>query len=329
MKTGEDLVFNYGIFNFNKPHFVARFVFGLTDYELGIVPTQPFLDYYRKWGSSVTEQVLNLTDEDKVMVTNALVTNALPQNKVYRYNYFYDNCSTRPRDIVECNIAGNVVYDRQDGPALSWREAVRKLTSHHPWATFGNDMLLGVKADMTMTQREQEFLPFNLMVDFDNASIERDGQNIPLVMEKRTLVEPGVQVIEKGFPLRPIQCAIILAIVSIALFTLEWRRRRTFKYWDALLMLLTGLSGCIILTMFFSQHPTTSTNLLIFLLNPLPLFFIPAVLKRKRLTRYWKLSLLLICLFLVGGIWQSYAEGMYVVALCLLLRACSHFKNDQ
>ena len=139
-----DAVFNWGIFNFHEPFFVIRFVFGLTDYELGITGFQGFCEYYRRWGSSVTEQVLNLTPEEKLRLNYALEENYQPANRIYRYNYFYDNCSIRPRDIVERCIDGEVVYQPREGYEPSFREMIHEKGAHHPWAMFGNDMLLGV-----------------------------------------------------------------------------------------------------------------------------------------------------------------------------------------
>ena len=107
-KGGIDAAFNYGVFNYDAPFFVVRFVFGLTDYELGAYPTQLFQKEYRHFGSMVTEQVLNLTNDEKLTLRMALVENLRPTNKVYRYNYFYNNCTTKARDIIEQHIRGKV-----------------------------------------------------------------------------------------------------------------------------------------------------------------------------------------------------------------------------
>ena len=123
---GQDLVFNWGMFSFSKPFFVLRFVFGLTDYELVCMDANTFWPYYRKWGSSVTEQVLNLTNDDKRKVQQALAENLRPENKVYRYNFFYDNCSTRPRDIIERNINGKIIWPELQGEQISFREMMRE-----------------------------------------------------------------------------------------------------------------------------------------------------------------------------------------------------------
>ena len=318
-RAGEDLAFNWGIFNFDKPYFVARFVFGLTDYELGVIPYKAFCAYYEQWGRSVTEQVLNLTNEEKQKIKEALANNLLPENRIYRYNFFYDNCSTRPRDIVEKCINGKVEYAQRTDYTPSYREMVGYCTRNHPWATFGIDILLGIKADWDTDLRQQEFLPGNLLYDFDRAQIYSDGTYRQLVSERRMAVNPGVQIIEEDFPLTPIQCALILLAITIGISTFDWKRKKRSVWFDSILFLMQGLAGCVLFVMLFSQHPTTSTNLQILLLNPLALGFIPAVIRKKNKT--WpKVQTVMFILFLIGSFFQHYAEGMLIVALCLLLR---------
>lgn len=325
LSKGDDIAFNWGVFDFHKPYFVLRFVFGLTDYELGAYPYHLFLQEYKEYGSSITEQVLNLTTEEKLAIKQALVDNLQPENKVYRYNYFYDNCSLRPRDIIERCVAGKVEYAPRDDYAPTYREMVRSCTRNHPWGTFGNDMLLGLRADQTTDMRQQEFLPENLMYDIDRASIYANGEYRPLVKERRIALQSGVQIIEQDFPLTPIECACLLLILSIIIAMMEWKRRKTFKYWDAILMTVQGLAGCVLFVMIFSQHPTTSLNLQLLLLNPLPLFFIPAVLRRRE-TRWWTIFAIMIVLFTIGSLFQHYAEGMMILALSLLIRVIINFK---
>ena len=327
LRNDADWVFNYGVFNFKTPHFALRFVFGLTDYELGIAPTSPFLQYYAEWGSEVTEQVLNLTSEEKQKITEALSINYRPENRIYRYNFFYDNCSTRPRDIIENNLDGKITYNPRTDYSPTYRELVRNHTSRHPWATFGNDLLLGVKADRKTTMREQEFLPENLRYDLDHATITRNGRQEPLVKERRQLVPPGVQIIEDDFPLSPTHCAILLLVISIVIFAYEYIKKKTVRLFDVLLMLLTGLAGLVLFVMIFSEHPTTSINLQILILNPLSLVFIWPVIKGRR-TIWFTLNMLFTMGFFVSSFWQDYAEGMEIVALCLLLRYWRHY-NDK
>ena len=340
---GLDWAFNYGVFDFKKPHFVARFVFGLTDYELGAYPYKYFVKEYRRFGSMVTEQVLNLTDEEKMALHDALAINLRPENKIYRYNYFYNNCTTKARDIIESCINGKVEYAGREDYTPSYRDMVHSMTRNNPWSRFGNDLLLGIKADWKTDLRQQEFLPGNLLYDFDHAQIYSNGSYRPLIKERRIAVPAGVQIIESGFPLTPLACAaILLAVgiviffsplacaaillaVGIVIFFFEWRKKRVFVLWDVLLMITTGTIGIVLTLMLFSQHPTVSLNLQIILCNPLPWLFLWPVI-RGRETRYWKITAILAVLFLIGSFFQCYAEGIHVLALCLLMQCYANMK---
>ena len=326
LRTGEDLAFNWGMFSFKKPYFVLRFVFGLTDYELGVVPFSYFLQEYKSVGSQVIEQVLNLTAAEKARLQQALGENLKEENRVYRYNYFYDNCSTRPRDIVERCIDGKIEYQPREDYSPSYRDMVHTCVRNHPWAAFGNDMLLGLRADVKTDRAEQEFLPDNLLYDFDRAQIYADGTYRPLVKERRIAMKGGVQVIEQDFPLSPTACFLILLVLSLLVMMWEWKKKHTLVVWDVVLMICQGLAGCVLFVMLFSQHPTTSTNLQLLLLNPLPFFFLPAII-RKRPTRWWTIQIVLIAGFFLGALVQHYAEGMMILALCLLLRSIMNIKN--
>ena len=322
---GLDWAFNYGVFDFKKPHFVARFVFGLTDYELGAYPYKYFVKEYRRFGSMVTEQVLNLTDEEKMALHDALAINLRPENKIYRYNYFYNNCTTKARDIIESCINGKVEYAGREDYTPSYRDIVHSMTRNNPWSRFGNDLLLGIKADWKTDLRQQEFLPGNLLYDFDHAQIYSNGSYRPLIKERRIAVPAGVQIIESGFPLTPLACAAILLAVGIVIFFFEWRKKRVFVLWDVLLMMTTGTIGIVLTLMLLSQHPTVSLNLQIILCNPLPWLFLWPVI-RGRETRYWKITAILAVLFLIGSFFQCYAEGIHVLALCLLMQCYANMK---
>lgn len=325
-KGGLDIAFNYGVFDYHKPLFALRFVFGLTDYELGAYPFRLFLEEYRRFGSMVTEQVLNLTAEEKMALQQALAVNMQNENRIYRYNYFYSNCTTKARDIIEQSIQGKVNYEKREGYSPSHREMIHEMTQNNPWSAFGNDLLLGILADQPTDQRQQEFLPYHLMYDFDHASIYQDGKFRPLVKERRQPLPAGVQLVKSGFPLSPLACGIILVALALALFFLQMRNKCIYRWLDALLMVTVGTFGIILFLMLFSQHPTVSLNLQILLLNPLPWFFLWKVV-RLRPTRYWSITAILCVLFLIGGLFQHYAEGIWSLALCLLLQCYLHLKH--
>ncbi len=324
-RNGEDLAVNYGLFSFEKPHFVLRFLFGLTDYEMGIEPFEAFCRQYRYYGSSVTQQVLNLTNEEKWNIVKAVNINYMPENSVYRYNYFYDNCTTRAVDMLTTHLAdAHVVFEGEQQKYPSFREMVHGCLPHHPWNRFGNDMLLGVKADCKTTLREHQFLPANAMDDFRHAMIVgQDGSNRPLVLREVIVVPEGTQDVWKDFPLSPKDVFLIVLAITVLITLLEVYTKKVLWGYDALLMILCGLAGIVLFLMLFSQHPTVRVNLLLLLLNPLPLFFIWRMIRRarKRLPdRQYAGWIILICLFFIGGIWQHYAEGIFLLASSLLIR---------
>lgn len=322
-RTGDDWAFNYGVFNAKKPHFVLRFVFGLTDYELGVVPTDVFQQEYHREGREVTEQVLNMTTDEKLALLAALDENYRPENRVYRYNYFYDNCTTRARDMIERTMNGRLRYAvGKDAEDLSYRDMIHGYTESHPWAACGNDLCLGLKSDLNTDWRERQFLPQELMRDMSKATVkDADGNDYPVVLATRTLVDGGMTVVGSEFPLSPLGCSFVFLAIVLAVTVAEVTsgRRWWARVFDVALMTVQGIAGIIVLSLFFSEHPTTSTNLQLLVLNPLPLFFVYKV-ARGRHTCYWKLSILATALFFLGFFVQDYAEGMVVVALSLLVR---------
>lgn len=319
-----DMAVNYGMFSFDKPFFILRFVFGLTDYSMDIEDFEAFRIYYATRGAGVKQQTLNLTKEEKRAIIDAIIKNYEPQNRVYRYSYFYDNCTTRARDILLDNIKGTIRYQTRNKNSESYREMIHDYNEQQRWARFGNDLLLGIKADLPTNHEQQQFLPDNLRKDFDNAVvIDKNGQKRALVSNSSWVVLPGTQAEWSGFPLSPTTCAIIFFVIVVAVSIYERCKIKMFWGMDIFLMLLTGLCGLILLAMVFSQHPTVRVNLQILLLNPISLIFLYPTVKclRRNIIHRWLMAwMILIVLFLIGGFFQSYAEGMTIVALSLLIR---------
>ncbi len=319
-----DMAVNYGMFSFDKPFFILRFVFGLTDYSMDIEDFEAFRIYYATRGAGVKQQTLNLTKEEKKAIIDAIIKNYEPQNRVYRYNYFYDNCTTRARDILLDNINGTIRYQTRNKNSESYREMIHDYNEQQRWARFGNDLLLGIKADFPTNHEQQQFLPDNLRKDFDNAVvIDKNGLKRALVSNSSWVVLPGTQAEWSGFPLSPTTCAIIFFVIVVAFSIYERCKTKMFWGMDIFLMLLTGLCGLILLAMVFSQHPTVRVNLQILLLNPISLICLYQTVKclRRNIIHSWLMAwMILIVLFLIGGFFQSYAEGMTIVALSLLIR---------
>ena len=326
-----DLAINYGVFSFDKPFFVLRFVFGLTDYEIGIVPFDIFRWEYESSGCGVRQQVLNLSAQEKIAIAKAIDHNYEPQNRVYRYNFFYDNCTTRARDILLDNVNGSIVYNNSSKAYPSYRELIHQYNENNRWARFGNDLLLGVKADLSTDFTEQQFLPERLCNDVEQAYIQNNyGTKRKLVSRSFWVLTPADKQQPSTDWLTPRLILGAMAVLTLTVAAIERHRKRLLWAFDTFVMLATGLCGLILFAMIFSQHPTVSLNLQIMLLNPLNIAMLYGVTKAAKQNRihWWtKAWSALILLFLIGGFIQSYAEGITFMALSLLIRNISNIKK--
>lgn len=331
-----DIVVNYGMFSFKKPFFVARFVLGLTDYEMGVQDFNDFCYEYQYFGSQVTQQEINLTPEEKGQLLKALQDN-YANARVYRYNYFYNNCTTKARDIILKSINGKIEYKNAIDKSVSFRDLIHGCNANYSWASFGNDLLLGFKADMQTTREEQQFLPDNLMRDFGQAKIvSADGSARPLVKNTEIIVKGNDYAIAGKTKVTPQFVFITLLLLIAAIVVAEFKTKKRFLWVDISLLLASGLAGLILFVMLFSEHPTTSTNLQIFILCPLNLYWAIYIIKNKRnerkLRKAWTFLSIMLCIGLSGRLIQVYAEGMPLLALSLLLKNCCNLyatrKND-
>ena len=162
-----DIVFNYGIFDFNTDHFYWKFVRGETWYELGATPYYWFMREYKREKRPVYEQVLNLTPEQQNLLWDKLVENYEPENRKYLYNFVFDNCATRPymmiMPIFEGNNAEGAWSDYQGAEGMTYRRFIQRYTPKGSWADAGINLLFGPKADQKMHGEERLFLPEELM----------------------------------------------------------------------------------------------------------------------------------------------------------------------
>ena len=321
--TGTDYSANYGMFSFSQKYFVLRFVFGLTDYQMGVMSTADFLAEYQEEGRWVKEQQLRLSPEEKWQIIQALSKNYLPENRTYRYNYFYDNCTTRARDILLKPLGANKLTNPGETKIYpSYRQLIHKCTQNNRWDQFGEDLLLGIKADRPLHYKEQEFLPERLSDDFGHATRVVNGRKQPFVSKTTYLVSPSA-VLVSGKQLTPRMAVVAFGIVLIGLSLLEYFKKKNYWGIDLALALLTGIPGIIIFLMIFSQHPTVSLNFQILILNPLTLFFVWPLIKKERkgiIHPVWKLWMTFLIFGIIGGVFQTYAEGITLLAWILLLR---------
>lgn len=265
-----DFVVNYGLFDFDQPHFVYRFVRGKTDYTVGVSYTRSFIQSYAERGSSITESTLNLTLAEKQDLLNRLNENLQPENRVYRYNFIYNNCATKVRDIFDMSIKRKLSYPTHVD-SYSFRETIMLYTETAPWSQLGFDLCLGARADRTATQREMLFLPEVLGESYASAMLTDSIGIQPLCLQTSQII-PATQ--EKGTAwFSPTLCAyLLLLMVLYASFFLN-KHKIWLKRMDVVLFTINGIGGCIILFLIlYSQHPFTGQNYNILWMNPLTLF---------------------------------------------------------
>ena len=320
-----DLAINYGLFSFDQPYFIPRFVLGKTDYKVGLSTTDDMLLAYSYEGRGVFEQVLDLTREEKYQIYLALKKNLLPENVVYRYNFFYDNCTTRAQHILLDHLNGKIKCLPEKSKVLySYREMIHKWNKEDVWVQLGEDMLLGVTADIPVKTKQQElFLPDNLRKYIGR--IVHNGKS--LVKRESYLVQPPQFIESKTSLISPMQVAVIFAIIATLILFYEYNRKKALWFWDIMLMVASGIIGILLFIMIFSSHPCVSINMIIFLFNPLALFLIPSVIKsirHKKLHWWWSVWSVSIIIGFIGRFFQQIPVPILIVALFLLFNCIFH-----
>lgn len=297
VSKGYDEVFNYGLFIFNTPHFVWRFTLGKTDYLLGSETLDYFLQEYQERGSEVYAQRLNLSNAEARRLYDLLIDNKRPQNRVYRYNFLFNNCATMAIDKIEQSISGSVTY-RQSSPDLTFRDILTEHTAVRPWSQFAIDLIIGAQGDRPVEYRQEAFAPRHLMNLASDAVItDSAGVTRPLVSQTIPLTRPDHGV-DFGKPLfSPLQTAWMVLLTVLLLSLIGWYNNRAFWAVDAVLFGIQGLGGIVLALMFFfSEHPTLDSNWLVVCLNPLPLIFIPFMIRK---IRHGRIPIFAICEFAV------------------------------
>lgn len=310
---GTDLVVNYGVFDRTEPNFIMHFVLGQTDYYMGVSTFGDFAAEYRALGPRVYQQRLLLTADEKQALLAAVAENARPENVRYRYNYFFNNCSTRARDVLLGAVAGDVHGTAADS-AMTFRDLVHAKTCVQPWVAWGVDLLLGVGADRVATASEREFLPEWLMTDFDG--LRRAGGS-RLVAPRQVLMAGTNAPLTAGSMAGPWTACGVFCL--LCLLACVWR-----KAWATyVLFALAALPGLLLAVMVFSLHPTVSLNFQILILCPL--WFVLAF-PRLRWRWRWHLVAAMLVAGLALGLWQHYAAGVWLIGAGLLAISATRIK---
>ena len=294
-----DIVYNYGVFSFDEPHFILRFIRGYNYYLLGREHYKQFIQRYRRGGESVQEQDLNLTHEEVKALITALEINAQPENRKYLYNVLLDNCATRVYEILERELEGGLIWANQCEDA-SYRDLLHEYNGLMPFSQLGIDIVFGTKADQKINCREQMFLPEKLMEQLADAR-KHDGSL--LVAQTRVLVTgSSIQNLKEK-----VLFHLVFGLLLLSSLFFRFRYTKGLRGFRIVLYSLLGLASLVVVFIaFFSIHPTVWPNLNLIWINPLWLIIAIALLTRKETRPFWQKCLnswaIIIALFLILGL---------------------------
>lgn len=314
--TGIDNVYNYGTFDFRTEGFYWKFIRGSLPYQLSVYPFRYTIAEAQTDNRWLTEQVLNLTPAQKQRLFELLEINYRPENRQYFYKFFFDNCSTRPRDVIRSVVGDPFPWDQL--PKLggkSFRRWMNDNLDHQPWARLGMNLGIGLPSDEEATREQAMYLPVNLMQGLEKAKI---GDQ-PLVGETKKL--HVAQPEEQGMTATTLQL-ILMALGLPVLFWLSRRPDRLAPFWfDKVLLGLTGSIGFVLLFLWFgTDHGVTANNLA--LLVYLPTHLLAAFLLTKKHHFGWlRWYTLTAALLAVGTVFFLARESRtYLLELLLVVR---------
>jgi hypothetical protein len=259
--TGTDIVYNYGTFDFDDPDFYSKFIRGKLLYSLSQTSFPNFAYEYQADNRSIAEQILNLTCAQKDEIRKLLFVNMQEENRYYKYDFLYQNCTTRLRDIIE-QFRNPAL---REGPVetaegMSFREGIHYYLNRGGmhWSKFGIDLLLGSRIDKKMTNREAMFLPEFLEQSLDKTGKQNDslvaGKQYPVVKQRNH--EDGKSLFT------PLVVFSIIALLVAGMGMSENKKVANFlKTFDVAYFFVLGLLGCLFLFMWVgTDHKQTADN---------------------------------------------------------------------
>ena len=304
-----DVYFNYGVFDFQAPAFMWRFMLGQTDYLCQPVPRA-----YAMLGMEnrrMVEQELNLPQDKAIMVRDFLWNNAQPENRTYRYKFLSDNCSTRPRDIIEMAAGEGLRYPAMSDSTVTYRDILAHYCRNYAWERFGIDLVLGWDVDTVLDQRATMFIPMLLMDAVAGATITTDSTTTRLVRATTVPIDKSTEGnVRPPTPwyLSPMTVAVLVLALTLMMTWRDWRRHDVARWFDTILFSAGGLAGCLLFFLiFFSTHEATSPNINIAWLNPvlLLLAILPWFKKTRNAARWLHaLNALVVALLMLAWPWQ-------------------------
>jgi hypothetical protein len=328
--TGYDAAYNYGVFNFRQKHFYLNFARGYLYYQLGVHDYRDFEYHYMEDNRFVHEQVLNLTAYQKQRLIEFLNWNARPENQYYRYDYFYDNCATKIRDVIQQVFGDSVLFDNSH---ITTDYTIRELTdlylSYQPWGDLGIDICLGLPMDKKAAPLEYMFLPDYVEQGFSHASIKQGSANTPLVKSTNIIYRGTPENLSHSI-FHPLVVFSVIFFFACFLSYRDLKRKKLTNSFDAILFAVIGAIGLLLLFLWFAtDHKAAAKNFNLLWALPTHIIAVLAFIKQPRwLSKYFLVVMIisLTTLLTWAALPQKLHYALIPVILTIAVRSYVQYK---
>ncbi len=329
-----DWVYNYGTYDFDAPNFYGKFIQGQMMYSLSVNHFDAFFAYYQNQNRSIKQQVLNLGLEQKNQLFTYLQWNAQRANRDYRYDFFYDNCATRIRDVLVKNIGIKLNYEQGFNPEpMTLRQLIQNQVNYNNWGSLGMDIATGAVVDVQATPWQFQFLPKYMAEAHAEVIFNGPNGKKNLVKSEQILFNPEPPD-EKSYSYKSLlkfmsSPLIIFSVIGLFLVLRSWfdhQRQKRCVNTDRAIWLITGIVGSLLLLLWFAtDHLATKMNYN--LLWAMPTSLIVGLLSFRLKTISWMaqyqlflfLMLVLMIIHQFTGV-QSFAPALWPLIIGLIVR---------
>ncbi len=326
-----DRLYNYGTFDFDTPNFYSKFVRGKLNYQLSVTTGRRFMAEYEKRQLGVVGQTLNLTLPQIQKTYDYLENNYLPENRFYKYDFFFDNCATRIRDVIYKETGAKIELNLKD-PDRSFREMLFPYLGHTPWTKFGINMILGLAADKPSPSWDCMYLPERMQDAFAESTIETTEGKQKLVKAETQYLTLAVNFTNNKFD-DPwaVFGAILLVVIGLSYW--GYKKGASLKWLDTILFTISVLAGLFLLFMWFgTDHSATKQNLNVFWLLPAQLLFLVSrFFKPSTVKMLVSVSLIYQTVIVFAMlVWPQNAElAFFLIALVYVVRLLTNYITNK
>ena len=322
-----DVVYNYGVYNFDTPNFYLKFIKGQLMYQLDRTDFSLFYQHYSDQNRWIKEQVLDLTIKEKQEVFDFLQNNYLPENRNYIYDFFFENCATRIRDVLAGILKNKLVIDESFVSDIhTFRQLIQKNVHWNSWGSFGMDLAIGAVVDRNASSSEHQFLPEYIFKALEKGQIKRSLGAKKLVKKTSILNKNSAKEKLEIFLISPFFVVSLLALIILGVTFKDYRNNSRNRWMDSSLYALTGTIGIFLILLWFAtDHFATQNNYNLLWAVPLSLFFVIEIAKKN--PKYWLkkyimfqiLMLLLLSIHWITGV-QSYPVILLPLLIAISIR---------